>query len=576
MIYDLIAYVDHTRIAPLCDTLLAHANTICLQIITSGTVSYPAGDQFAGFSVMQTNSAAPAADFFNRAAKNGNAPYLIFLSAVSAVSSGFFEALDAAIATHTNFAGLAARVFPNEAEHHIDPVTLESPTLGDHACLVRRDAFEKAGGLDAAFDARHMWDELSLRLRAQDNPIFYTPAASVTTHSSCNAENGTRDDYLSDRIGQYLMALKYGDSKQILRARHVYLAAIHTPTPFPHVRRLLLQGYKNSFARHGKCKRWRKGNAALFQAVRHLPENGMQLCRGTEPLAAPVTDGPTISVVIRTHNRLLQLRGAVQSVANQTYRHYEIVIIEDGPPAAEKMLAAEFSHLPIHYHATGCHVGRSRAGNLGLQMATGDYLNFLDDDDYFYPDHLEQMAAKIKAYPDADLLLGCSVSMCTDGDSSLPQTRQAAAYSLVRFDRLDVFTMSQMCQIPLLSAVFKKQLFQRCGGLHEGMDAHEDWAMWLKYLAKAKRAHPSHIDIPRATSVFLQPASKKEADLRLAAYQKFDETLFNDPDIRFDVSLADMRRFYDGMLADILHVKQFGQLDDYLARETSRDEPKQG
>ena len=97
--------------------------------------------------------------------------------------------------------------------------------------------------------------------------------------------------------------------------------------------------------------------------------------------------------------------------------------------------------------------------------------------------------------------------------------------------------------------------------------------MWLKYLAVAKRANPTGIDVPRATSIFLQPASQQEADRRLNAYRVFDDALFSDPDIRFTVSLADMRRFYDGMLSDIAHVKQLGQLDEFLERESRRDNP---
>ena len=514
---------------------------------------------------MDTAGTAPLSAAVRDAA---NASHLIFLNGVDAVFPGFIDAIEESLARHPDCAGLELRALPWEAEHHVDPVTLESPTLGPTACLVRRDAFLRAGGLDAAFGPHAMWDELSIRLRSLGGAIFYAPRAVV----SAKCEKDDRIEYLTEVNNALLMAFKYGNRVAISAARKAYLNAVRHPRPFPNVRRLLVRQYRDGLSAHGRLKKWRRANPELFQAVQTLPESGLSLRRGVSGLAGPVADGPRFSVVIRTHNRAALLRGALQSVANQTYQNYEIVVVEDGPPTAQKMIEAEFAHLPLTYHATGQKVGRSKAGNLGLSMATGDYLNFLDDDDYFYPDHLEQMAAQTAQHPDADLILGCSVSLFTDGDSAQPDVRATARYTLVRFDRLDVFTMSQMCQIPLLSVAFKKELFQRRGGLHEGMDAHEDWAMWLKYLAVAKRAHPSRIDIPRATSVFLQPASQREADRRMAAYRAYDDALFDDPDIRFDVTLADMRRFYDSMLADIRHVRQLGQLEEFLEREAHRDE----
>ncbi len=572
MKFDLIAYCSPPLAPALCQSLLPRAGDISLCLVSpaSSMAAFGAGaapgNAFAASHLVEQPPDQTQAACLNAAAQGGRAPHLVFLCGVSAVREDFISALETALEACGESTCFVCRSLPCEPQHHIDPVTLQSPTLSGVAVCMPRAVFEQAGGLDPLFPGAHAWDELSLRVRGLGFAIAYLPTAVLNAETTPAEPCGA---YLDTEWSALLLAAKYGGHKARAAARKRYYGAIRTPQPFPHVRRLLLRQYLHGLVVLSQLKKWRRTNGALHGQVGRLAANGAGLLRGESPLA-PVGTGPKISVIIRTHKRAAQLRGAVQSVANQTYRNFEIVVIEDGAPTAEAMLRQEFAQLPLVYHATGQPVGRSRAGNLGLEKATGAYCNFLDDDDYFYPDHLEQMAAQMAAHPEADIILGCSVSMFTDGDSALWETREAARYELIRFDRLDVFTTSQMCQIPLLSGAFKREMYQKYGGLHEGMDAHEDWAMWLKYLAKGRRINPHGIDIPRATSVFLQPAAPGQALRRLSAYKAFDETLFKDPDIRFDVSLADMRRFYDGMLADVRHLKQLGQLDEFLEREAKR------
>lgn len=141
----------------------------------------------------------------------------------------------------------------------------------------------------------------------------------------------------------------------------------------------------------------------------------------------------------------------------------------------------------------------------------------------------------------------------------------------VEIDRMDAFTMCQICQLPSLAVLFRKSLFQRCGGLDEKLGAHEDWAMWLRFFAGGRRANPHGVDVRRITTVFTQPASPEEAKRCMAEYMAYDEAFFGDESIRFDVSLADMRRFHDGMIADIRHVQAKGMLEEYLRAQEKRN-----
>ena len=74
------------------------------------------------------------------------------------------------------------------------------------------------------------------------------------------------------------------------------------------------------------------------------------------------------------------------------------------------MVERDFAELPIRYLNDGRFHGRAANGNRGLAAARGALCNFLDDDDFFYPDHLELLAGVLCAHPEADLVLGSAMA----------------------------------------------------------------------------------------------------------------------------------------------------------------------
>ena len=93
------------------------------------------------------------------------------------------------------------------------------------------------------------------------------------------------------------------------------------------------------------------------------------------------------SIVVPTYNRRSLLQEAVQSVVQQTYAHWELLIVDDASTDGTADYVRSLTDLRIHYY----HLDkgeRSRARNFGMRQAKGDYILFLDDDDYFLSDHL--------------------------------------------------------------------------------------------------------------------------------------------------------------------------------------------
>lgn len=482
---------------------------------------------------------------------------------------GFFSAFEYAVQTQPKAEGFVCRAYPKDTRLHMDPVTLEIPQFSGTLLIVSRSLWERTGGWDGQLQGFALLADFSLRTAHAKGSIYYLPSAAYT----CAAQiPDAMQAYVQQQAAALLLHSRYGSFGQALKAHFAYCKQLQSPQPHPGIRKALLRQYTSLLGPSTARIFGRHPLRAKQEEIQTLLQSPYD--RGECTLPQPVLFGPLVSVVMRTHARADRLRNALASVAHQTYKNYEIIVVEDGLPTAKQVAMEEFPYLPITYHATMEHVGRGRAGNLGLSLAKGEYINFLDDDDYFYPDHLETLVSQAMQYPESDMILGCSAAMKTDADPTQLENRQNAQLELIRFDRITVFTMAQMCQIPLQSVLFKSKLYKQFGGLREDIDAHEDWAMWLKYLAHARRSHPKQPDVQRATSIFVQPLSRQNAQKRMQEYMAFDQAFFSDPSLQFTVTLQQMREFYMDMLADIEHVNNLGQLEDFLQQQQNREQER--
>jgi glycosyltransferase involved in cell wall biosynthesis len=102
-----------------------------------------------------------------------------------------------------------------------------------------------------------------------------------------------------------------------------------------------------------------------------------------------------VSVIITTYKRpIAVLRRAVESVVNQTYKNLEIIVVNDYPEdklnaSSVKEMLLRFSGRVIQYAETEHNSGACAARNLGLSLAKGVYISFLDDDDYWLERKIE-------------------------------------------------------------------------------------------------------------------------------------------------------------------------------------------
>lgn len=191
---------------------------------------------------------------------------------------------------------------------------------------------------------------------------------------------------------------------------------------------------------------------------------------------------PLVSVIVRTCGRPGILKYALKSIASQDYTQLEIIVIEDGRNFAESLIKSEFAHLNIIYSATEVHVGRSLAGNIGLAMSHGKYINFLDDDDLFYPDHISTLVSvleKKSGYAAYSVAKECRVRKIKSKPYYLNCGKKVRLNQ--SFNRA---LLSNKNYLPIQSVMFSKQLFEDLGGFDSELDQLEDWDLWVRYSMK--------------------------------------------------------------------------------------------
>ena len=223
-----------------------------------------------------------------------------------------------------------------------------------------------------------------------------------------------------------------------------------------------------------------------------------------------------VSVIVRTCQRPSVLRETLCSLRNQTYKNIEVVVVEDGEPSARDMLNKEFSDMNIIYAYTGERKGRSYAGNMALDLATGDYFNFLDDDDLFFSDHIESLMCAIRQ-TECKAAYAYSFETPIDVHDIEPYKYCVKRYAKRYTQEFDKILLCHHNYIPIQCIMFSRELYDRYGGFDTTLDYLEDWDLWVRYMQGT-----DYICVPKTTSIYRIPARKNVQDER---QKKLDDAL---------------------------------------------------
>lgn len=190
---------------------------------------------------------------------------------------------------------------------------------------------------------------------------------------------------------------------------------------------------------------------------------------------------PVASVIVRTRNRPDLLGDALESLRAQTFRPFEVVLVNDGGADVSAVVAAVRDLDVVIVNTSG--VGRSGALNRGIAAAKGRYLAFLDDDDLFFPHHLETAVRFLEANREFAGAYGdVEVAEIESEASGAARVRRRHAPFAQDFDR-DLLLFGNY--VPIIALVLRREAAERAGPFREDLDLLEDW----DFLIRVSREH---------------------------------------------------------------------------------------
>ena len=113
---------------------------------------------------------------------------------------------------------------------------------------------------------------------------------------------------------------------------------------------------------------------------------------------------PLVSVILPTYNRANLLPYAIQSILNQTYQNFELIIINDASSDNTSTILNQYKDKRIHIITNNINQGIVHNRNLGLSLAKGKYIAWMDDDDISKPNRLEKQVKYMEKHPNITIL----------------------------------------------------------------------------------------------------------------------------------------------------------------------------
>jgi glycosyltransferase involved in cell wall biosynthesis len=183
---------------------------------------------------------------------------------------------------------------------------------------------------------------------------------------------------------------------------------------------------------------------------------------------------PLVAVIIPTHNRASLLHRAIRSVLSQTFRDFELYVIDDGSTDGTPDLPIIKTADPrLHYIRYPDNQGVSHARNFGVSHTSSPWIAFLDSDDEWLPKKLEKQIRYASAHPEIAINQTKEQWIRNGIRVNPPKTHEKSGGGL--------FAASlRRCMITPSSVMMKRELFQGTGGFNESLPACEDYDLWLR------------------------------------------------------------------------------------------------
>jgi glycosyltransferase involved in cell wall biosynthesis len=230
---------------------------------------------------------------------------------------------------------------------------------------------------------------------------------------------------------------------------------------------------------------------------------------------------PKVSVIIPTHNRAELLKRAIQSVLNQTYQDFELIVVDDGSTDNTEEVVRSLNDEKLRYLRHDKNRGAGAARNTGIRAAEGRYVAFQDSDDEWLPAKLEKQIRIIESAPSEVGVVYTGFWRIEDHKKVyIPSPRITPKEGNIH----DILLKGNFIGTPV--ALVKRECFDRAGIFDEKLPKLEDWELWIRI---SKYYQFRYIDEPLVISYLTQGGVNEQGGLtQLQALKSILEKYFED------------------------------------------------
>lgn len=184
-----------------------------------------------------------------------------------------------------------------------------------------------------------------------------------------------------------------------------------------------------------------------------------------------------VSIIIPVYNGERYVSEAIDSVLNQTYKDFEIIVIDDG--SKDDTLNILMRYVEKIKWKTQENKGQASAINKGIKMAKGKYIAYLDADDVCLPERFENQVKYLDEHPDVGLVYADFYQ--TDENGKIRRT--------VKSRPPDNFVLLQEDYIGRSTCMHKRECLDEVGLFDESITGDDDWDMWIRISEKFRMGY---------------------------------------------------------------------------------------
>jgi glycosyltransferase involved in cell wall biosynthesis len=185
-----------------------------------------------------------------------------------------------------------------------------------------------------------------------------------------------------------------------------------------------------------------------------------------------------VSIIVPCYNQAQYLDAALQSVLDQTYPDWECIIVNDGSPDHTEEVAKKWVDKdPRFIYCYKENGGVSSARNLGIEKAKGEYLQFLDSDDFLVKEKLELSLHQVDKNKDFNLVIS-NFMMFADNPERTSEPFCQLNTQMFSFENM-LYHWNESFSIQVQCGLFHSSLFETIR-FPEDLTAQEDWVVWVR------------------------------------------------------------------------------------------------